>query len=116
MDGTTNEVEAGGNAVRRTPLVGLLVLSAAGIFRLCRRLAAVGLVLAVGGPFATRLIRPPARRFSWWRRPQAEAATTGSPGELAQVDKATAGRLRRRFPATSGRSRGRIGWRVTSRT
>src|SRR5271166_2016738 len=83
----TFEVEAGGNAVSRTPLVGLVVFSLLG-FSGCagvsRRLDWSSSSTANAEAAATRT----PTRFSWWRRPQADATTTDSSGDLAQVNRA----------------------------
>jgi hypothetical protein len=81
----TDEVEAGGNAVRRTPLVGLLVFSVLG-FSGCAG-ASRRLDWSSPSPANADADRTSAvPRFSWWRRPQSETATTGLGADLVQVD------------------------------
>ena len=73
--------------MRRTPLVGLLVFSLLG-FSGC---AGVSRRLDWSSPSTARADAaetPAPGRFSWWRRPQAEATTTDSAGDLAQVNRA----------------------------
>ena len=73
--------------MRRTPLLGLLLFSLLG-FSGC---AGVSRQLDWSSPSTDRADTPetPApKRFSWWRRPRAEAPASDSAGDLAQVNRA----------------------------
>ena len=61
MDGAKSKVEAGGNAVRRTPLLQSACLQCDRVFRLCGRLTADGLAASSAGPVPMRLIHRVAR-------------------------------------------------------
>jgi hypothetical protein len=83
----TNEVEAGGHAVSRTPLVSLVVFSLLG-FSGC---AGISRRLDWSSPStasAAAAETPAPIRFSWWRPPQADALTTDPVGDLAQANRA----------------------------
>ena len=86
----TNEVEAGGNAVRRTALLGLLVFSVLG-FSGC---ANSSRRLDWSSPWAASADAsetPAPRRFTWWRVPRADSATTDAASDdLAQAIRAAA--------------------------